>query len=348
MCRKGEIFLLSSFHFGIPFQVWCRNVNWAFRVYPEQSGGFIAKTDDYYSNIVVNLADFNDDDLVDFQEFKNVSETYLGEAFKVFDVDQNGLVSPDEAFIGNVSKALFIRFIRNAFWAADRNGDGQVSTEDLIDAQFEEFDANENGEVSLKELLGRSIIFFPSPIVSIYKILDSNKNEIIEEKEQKNFINFMSRIFNVLDRNADCSVDFEEFLAALESCGLPPDYQLAMDLAFRPYISLANYLIKATVGAADVNEDKMISLQEILDFSDVGMDVKPHEVTGPFFYDPNMIPLWYMGGHVDFYGEAPSSEEEKVSKSRRAIANWLVSFQGVMRDTAFAGGKHGHCAIELV
>ena len=202
-------------------QVWCRNINWAFRVYPEQSGGYIAKTDDYYSNVVVNLADFNQDDRVDFREFKNVSETYLAEGFKIFDVDMNSLVSPEEAFIGNISKTLFIRMIENTFWIADRNGDGEVSTEGLIDIQKEDFDVDEDGEVSLKELLGRSIIFFPAPIVSVYRILDSNKNEIIEEKEQNNFVEFMSRIFDVLDQNADCSVDFQEFLTALASCGLP-------------------------------------------------------------------------------------------------------------------------------
>merc|ERR1712098_368845 len=118
--------------------------------------------------------------------------------------------------------------------------------------------------------------------------------------------------------------------------GLPPDYQLAMDLTMMPYISLANYMIKATMGAADLNDDSMISMKEILDFSDAGMDVKPHDVAGPF---------WYMGGHVDFYGEAPILEEEKVSKSRRAIANWLVTFQGVMRDPAFSGGSHQHCLV---
>ena len=158
---------------------------------------------------MVNLADFNHDDMVEFNEFKNVSETYLAEAFKIFDVDMNGLMSPEEAFIGNISKTLFVRMIKNAFWIADRNGDGEVSTEDLIDAQHEDFDTDENGEVSLKELLGRSIIFFPAPIVSVYRILDSNKNETIKEKEQNNFIDIIFRIFNVLDRNADCSVDYD-------------------------------------------------------------------------------------------------------------------------------------------
>ena len=324
-------------------QVWCRNVNWAFSVYSGQSGGYIVKTDDYYSNVVVNLADFNHDDIVEFDEFKNVSQTYLAAAFKIFDVDMNGLMSPEEAFIGNISKSLFVRMIKNTFWIADRNGDGEVSTEDLNDVQHEDFDTDENGDVSLKELLGRSIIYFPAPIVSVYKILDSNKNEIIEEKEQNNFIEFMSRIFNVLDRNYDCSVDFDEFLAALDSCGLPHDFQLAMDIALRPYLSVANYLIKSSVAAADEDEDNMLSMEEILNFSDTNMEVKPNEVTGPFLYEPNMIPVWYMGGHVDLYGVEPNTEEEKIARSRRAIANWLVTFQGVMRDPAFSGAKHGHC-----
>ena len=50
-----------------------------------------------------------------------------------------------------------------------------------------------------------------------------------------------------------------------------------------------------------------------------------------------------MGGHVDFYGDVPKTEKGKTAGSRRAIANWLVTFQGVMRDPAFSGAKHGHC-----
>eukprot|EP00091_Calanus_sinicus_P005674 TRINITY_DN16170_c0_g1_i1.p1 TRINITY_DN16170_c0_g1~~TRINITY_DN16170_c0_g1_i1.p1 ORF type:complete len:129 (+),score=29.57 TRINITY_DN16170_c0_g1_i1:25-387(+) len=116
-----------------------------------------------------------------------------------------------------------------------------------------------------------------------------------------------------------------------------------MDLALRPYLSLANYIIKSTVPAADQDADNKLSMEEILSFSDSNMDVKPHEVTGPFLYEPNMIPVWYMGGHVDFYGVEPNTEEEKIRKSRRAIANWLVAFQGVMRDPSFSGANHGHC-----
>ena len=116
-----------------------------------------------------------------------------------------------------------------------------------------------------------------------------------------------------------------------------------MDLTLRPYLSLANYLIKSSVAAADVDKDNKLSMKEILNFSDINMEVKPDEVTGPFLYEPNMIPIWYMGGHVDFYGLEPNTEEGKIAKSRRAIANWLVTFQGVMRDPAFSGAKHGHC-----
>merc|ERR1712215_614470 len=148
---------------------------------------------------------------------------------------------------------------------------------------------------------------------------------------------------NVLDRNSDCSVDVEEMLAALDSCGLPHDYQLAMDLAIRPYISLANYLIKASLAAADEDKDNKLSLQEILNFSDTTLDVKPAQVAEPFFYQPNMIPIWYMGGHMDFYGREHQTDEDKIAGNRRAIANWLVTFQGFMRDQAFSGTKHQHC-----
>ena len=51
-------------------------------VYSEQSDGYTVKADDYYLNVVVNLADFNHDDMVELNEFKKATETYLSEAFK--------------------------------------------------------------------------------------------------------------------------------------------------------------------------------------------------------------------------------------------------------------------------
>ena len=51
-------------------------------VYSEQSDGYIVKADNYYLNVVVNLADFNHDDMVELNVFKKATETYLSEAFK--------------------------------------------------------------------------------------------------------------------------------------------------------------------------------------------------------------------------------------------------------------------------
>ena len=63
----------------------------------------------------------------------------------------NGSVSPEEAV--NIIKTLFIR-------------------PDRCTARIFLF----GWKWKLKELLGRSIIFFPAPIVSVYRILDSKKN----------------------------------------------------------------------------------------------------------------------------------------------------------------------------
>jgi len=327
-------------------KVWCRNANWTFSVYSGQTGGFIVNSGDFFSNVVVSMADYDENGKVDFAEFLNVTKLYLNEAFNMFDSNEDKLINQTEAYLGinSISKQFLIRILKNVFWAIDRNGDGDVSTEDLTDDQYETFDVDQDDSVTLKELLGRSIIMFPSPVVTIYKILDSNKNEIIEDKEQKNFINFLSRIFDVLDRNGDCAVNFEEFLSALDSCGLPQDFQLAIDLALRPYISLANYLVKVIFSEADADENKLINMEEVLNYSDKKMDVKPIEVTSPFLYQPNLVPMWYLGGLTDFYGREPTTEEERTSKWRRAVANWLVTLQGFMRDPAFLGqGKKDRC-----
>merc|ERR1711915_746622 len=139
---------------------WCRNANWTFSVYSGQTGGFIVNSGDFFSNVVVSMADFDENGMVDFAEFLNVTKLYINEAFDMFDANQDRLINQTEAYLGvnSLSKQFLIRILKNVFWAIDRNGDGDVSTEDLTDDQYETLDVDEDDSVTLKELLGRSII----------------------------------------------------------------------------------------------------------------------------------------------------------------------------------------------
>ena len=175
------------------------------------------------SEVVIHLADTDKDNRVTFQEFLDFSKIYREKAFTAVDTNEDGRVGAEEA-LNTATKASFAiveNLVLELFTLADLNKDGQLSTADLPTRKKEELDKNGDGSVSLKELLGHPIIFFPGPIQSVYKALDSNKDEIISKREAKNFIIFLGKLFNVMDVDADCLVSLEEALTALDLAELP-------------------------------------------------------------------------------------------------------------------------------
>ena len=178
---------------------------------------------DDLSEVVIHLADINKDNKVTFQEFLEISKVFREKAFTAVDTNKDGKVVAEEA-LNTATKASFSiveKSVLELFSLADLNKDGHLSTGDLPIRKKEELDKNGDGSVSLKELLGHPIIFFPGPIQSVYKALDSNKDEIISKREAKNFINFLGKLFNVMDVEADCLVSLEEALTALDLAELP-------------------------------------------------------------------------------------------------------------------------------
>ena len=113
------------------------------------------------------------------------------------------------------------KVVRGVFEVMDLDGDGALSTKDIPQASRERLDTNNDGKVALKELLGHDIIFFPRPVQSVYRVLDSNKDEVVSMTEATNFINFLGRLFNILDANSNCMVTLDEALEALDTAQLP-------------------------------------------------------------------------------------------------------------------------------
>ena len=205
----------------VSLQVWCglqaEMFSYVVGDYPEVEGR------DDLSEVVIHLADINEDKKVTFQEFLDFSKVFREKAFTAVDTNKDGKVVGEEA-LNSATKASF-SIVEKSFFElfalADLNKDGHLSTADLPMRKKEELDTNGDGSVSLKELLGHPIIFFPGPIQSVYKALDSNKDEIISKREAKNFINFLGKLFNVIDVDADCLVSLEEALTALDLAELP-------------------------------------------------------------------------------------------------------------------------------
>ena len=185
---------------------------------------------DDLSEVVIHLADINKDNKVTFQEFLEISKVFREKAFTAVDTNKDGKVVAEEA-LNTATKASFSiveKSVLELFSLADLNKDGHLSTGDLPIRKKEELDTNKDGSVSLKELLGHPIIFFPGPIQSVYKALDSNKDKIISKREAKNFINFFGKLFNVMDVDSDCLVSLEEALTALDLGELPKVMMMMM------------------------------------------------------------------------------------------------------------------------
>jgi Ca2+-binding EF-hand superfamily protein len=220
--RVGIKFTRKTFN-SILVQVWCDFVGrFVFAELMETSSQAIEGSNDL-SAVFIQLADTNKNNQVNFQEFLDFTEGYIRRAFSAIDSDRNNLVSKDEAegAVTTVKFGLIESILSEMFSLADLDGDGQLSTKDLPMGKKNKLDTNKDGAVSIQELLGHPVIFFPRPIQSVYKVLDSDKDETICKKEFTNFINFIGRLVNVLDANSDCSVSLDEALQALDGAGLP-------------------------------------------------------------------------------------------------------------------------------
>ena len=231
-------------------QVWCQAVGEGVFT-PLEVGGVIAGPGDV-QEVVVSLADSDGDGQVVFRELLDFAEVHISAAFTTLDLDHDGIISTSEAatFTTTASSGMISSLARKLFTLGDLDRDGVLTTKDLPDTIRHQLDQDKDGRVSLKELLGHPVIFFPGPVQSVYKVLDSDKDEAVSEKEADNFINFLGRILNVLDSDSDCFVSVEEALGALDRAGLSKvtlcfeykpvivsvqDFQLSVQLLVQPY-----------------------------------------------------------------------------------------------------------------
>jgi len=317
--------------------VWCESVGrfvFSYVVGPDQ---IVHGSRDDLSAVIVQLADSDADNTVDFNEFLNFTETYLRKAYSAIDTNTDNLISTEEA-VSAVTQANFAVIesaVMQMFHLADLDKDGSLSTRDIPMGKRNRLDTNNDNVVSLKELLGHPIIFFPGPIQSVYKILDSNKDEIINMKEATNFIKFLGKIFNVLDTDSDCFVSLDEALTAFDKAGLPKDFQLALELMIRPYSALGRYLVLAVLEAADQDQDSFLSLTEILAFKSHNFIDKTHAVALPVFMSQSNQPMLYLQGTMDFEGNTPENPREEKQWFNTALAAWLSTFQGIITEPAF-------------
>lgn len=217
---------------------------------------------EFGSKSLVQIADKNEDDAVNFDEFKAAAEDYVGKVFNFLDSDADGYLDEDVS-IKSLSAKLFLKALDEAYLFLDVNQDDILSVDDAPPGTFR--DRNDDGKISLREVFRVSLINLPAPLYRLYATLDRDKNEKISFEEATNFI---KGTLYVIDQNEDCSISTDEIIATLKESKLPSEYQLAMKLLGDYYITLADYCLRKVVMAADLDGDKKTSLAEIIEMKD--------------------------------------------------------------------------------
>jgi len=214
------------------------------------------------SKNVVLIGDTNKDGKVDFKEFKAGVDDYIKKVFNVLDKDGDGSLDKDIS-IKSLSANFFLQLLDEVFLFFDVNEDDILCPEDAPPRTF--YDRNDDGKISLREVFGVSLINLPAPLYRLYATLDKDKNEKISIDEATNFLK--SALF-VIDKNEDCSIDLDEFIASLDESKLPKKYQLAVKILGDDYFEIGDFILKEFVAAADADGDKKTTLAEIIGLRD--------------------------------------------------------------------------------
>jgi len=260
------------------------------------------------TNIIL-VGDKDGNGKVNFEEFETKIEEYVEKLFNYLDSDGDGSI--DEVQKGesvkNLKLKLFIEIVDEIFAFFDMDQDDIISTEDI--GLGEHLDRNGDEKVSLREWWGMSPINLPAPIYRLYTKLDKDKNEKISVEEAENFI---KGTFYVIDQNGDCSINLDELILTLKESRLPKEYQLAVKLLGDYYFTLADYALTHLVTAADVDNDKKITLAEITGMADVDVAyylVKVFTNMGM----PNMHTASFLTGQNDY----------RYEKRQAVLEMWL-------------------------
>jgi len=280
--------------------------------------------------ILINILDTNNDNEVNFDEFLSFYETNLTDLiFKHFDNDADGKICKKEAVDGvqSVNFKLIEELLWLSYHAVDLENNMDISIGDLPRRDRIHLDRNRDGSVTLAEMLGKPLIFFPGPVQVMYKSLDPNKNMIISPTEMTNFIKFLSKFFNVLDVNSDCSVSFDEALSSFHQLGMNKNYQLALEMVARKIIALGRYIALNTIEDEDKDNDSQLNVSEILELINENYWAKFREIIHLVFES--------VGGHFLGVLAGEPSGRNHPQDSNMALTIWLRTYQGFMTQPTF-------------
>jgi len=277
---------------------------------------------------IVRVGDQNGDNTVDFLEFFSKLKDYVKKVFGVLDEDKDGSLFA-EASTGNIAQKFSLQFfeevLNEVFDFFDSNNDNTIDfDDDFFASSFRWSDSNEDGEVTLSEVVGSSIISLPAPIYNFYSTLDRNTDERWARDEAMDFIR---RLFTMIDSDSDCHITTDEVVALLKDVGVTWDQQLAVRLLLQQYLTLASSIVNTFINRADDNKDSKVTIEEVLTFNDFDFieDVLPTVVD---LGDPRGSFSHLIGS----YRRRTREEDEEM------VAMWFRALQNLMEEPIFTGG----------
>jgi len=271
----------------------------------------------------------------DFKEFKDGVDEYIKKVFNVLDKDADGSLDNDDS-LKSLSAKFFLQLLNETFLFFDVNEDSIMSVEDAPPRTFD--DRNDDGKISLREVLGLSLIHLPAPLYRLYVTLDKDKNEKISIEEATNFL---KSALAIIDKNEDCSIDMDEIISTLDESKLPKQYQLAVKLLGGYVLELADFIIQEFIAAADADGDKNTTLAEIISLKDpaVLFDILNIVVLGEGI--TNSAPLLFIMGN-DRYRSGPIGGQPQ---HQAVVEMWLHVLYDFVHNRMFQSAPTDYCGL---
>merc|ERR1712121_532276 len=277
-------------------------------------------------------ADTNGDKIVDFDEFLEQLKEYIRTAFAVMDKNDDNSIS-EEIEAGEILTRYSLEFFETALVHLmnffDTNKNNALEQDDALFGENRRYiDRNEDGVVTLSELLGTSLISLPAPVYNFYTKLDRNKDERLDQTEA---IDFIKRIFHIMDSNADCFIDERDVGNFFKKLGVKPDIQLAIKLTLKKYLTLANFIIEQFEEKADKDQGGRVTVEEIIGFEDFDF------VEDSF---PMMNALGYPDGAFYYLIDGPRyGGPGRREREEERVAVWLRALQELMEQPEYSVPK---------
>merc|ERR1712115_494492 len=267
-------------------------------------------------------ADTNGDKIVDFDEFLEQLKEYIRAAFAVMDKNDDNSIS-EEIQAGEILTRYSLEFFETALVHLmnffDTNKNNALEQDDVLFGSDRRYtDRNEDGVLTLSELLGTSLISLPAPLYNLYTKVDRNKDEKLNQTEA---IDFIKRTFHIMDSNNDCFIDEGDVGNFFKKLGVRPDIQLAIKLTLQKYLTLANFLIEQFEEKADKDQDGRVTVEEIIGFEDFDFVEDSFPMITALGYPDGAFSYLISGGYA-----GPGSRE----REREVVAAWLTTLQELM------------------